>query len=135
MTARQIASVPIVMERARRCLERWRSTRRSRRSPIPAALWATAVAVARQHGLYATSRTLRLDYAVLKKRMHAADDRAGASASPTFVELRPWPSPTSACDCVIELETPRGGRMRVQVKGVAMPDLVALSRVAWSGEA
>ena len=132
MTARPTASAPASMERVRRRFERWRNTRTSRRSPIPDALWTAAVTAARRHGLYATSRSLRLDYAVLKKRMHAAAERVGAAA-PTFVELAPLPPLTSACDCVIEIEAPGGGRMRVQVKGV--PDLVALSRVMWRGAA
>ena len=55
------------------------------------------------------------------------------AASATFVELTPLPVPTHACDCVIEIEAPGGGRMRVQVKGMADP--VALGRVVWSGEA
>jgi hypothetical protein len=89
--------------------------------------------MARRHGLYPTARTLRLDYTALKKHLEAADERAPVPASPTFVELAPLPVPTSPCDCVIEIEAPRGGRMRVQVKGV--PDLVALSRAVWSSEA
>ena len=133
MTPRSTPSAPPSMERVRRRFERWRDSRTSRRSPIPDALWTAAVTVARRQGLYATSRALRLDYAVLKKRLHAADERAPALASPTFVELAPLPLLTSPCDCVIEIEAPSGGRMRVQVKGV--PDLVALSRAVWSSEA
>ena len=130
MTTRQTAVIPIGMERARQRFEHWRSTRPSRRSPIPDALWTAAVAGAQRHGLYATSRALGLDYAALKKRMAAAKDRA--AASPTFVDLTPS---TRACACVIEIEGPRGGTMRVQVNGVAWPDLVALTRVAWTGAA
>ena len=130
MTTRQTAVVPIGMEKARQRFERWRSTRLSRRSPIPEALWSAAVAVARQHGRYATSRALGLDYGALKKRMDAAEEPR--AASPTFVELTPSPG---ACACVIEIEGPRGGTMRVHVNEVRWPDLVALTRVAWSGGA
>jgi len=122
--------IPHGIERVRRRLERWRRTRGHRRSPIPAALWAAAVALARQHGLYPTARTLHLDYTTLKKRLAAAD--AGAAALPMFVEL---PGPRAFSECVIELAGPRGGTMHIQVKGVALPDLVALSRVVWHGEA
>ena len=128
MTTRQTAVVPIGMEKTRQRFEQWRGTRPSRRSPIPEALWTAATAVARRHGLYATSRALGLDYAALKKRMAAAEDRA--TTSPTFVDLTP-----STGACVIEIEGPRGGTMRVQVNGVAWPDLVALTRVAWTGAA
>ena len=133
MITKETRSVPVAMEKVRGRLERWRRTRAYRRAPIPAGLWAAAVTVARRHGLYLTARTLRLDYTSLKKRLHAADERAPALASPTFVELAPLPLLTSPCDCVIEIEAPSGGRMRVQVKGV--PDLVALSRAVWSSEA
>ncbi len=133
MIAKETPSVPVAMEKVRGRLERWRSTRAARRAPIPAALWAAAVRVARRHGLYLTARTLRLDYTALKQHLQAADARATVPASPTFVEFAPLPVPTSPCDCVIEIEAPRGGRMRVQVKGV--PDLVALSRAVWSSEA
>ena len=32
---------------------------------------------------------------------------------------------------VIELEGPRGGRMRIEVPGATLADLVALTQVAW----
>ena len=128
------APMPLATERVRQRFERWRRTRTPRRSPIPDALWAAAVALARQHGLYATSRLLRLDYTALKKRMPAGDRTvAPAPASPTFVELTPAPGPWAAC--VIEIESPCGGRMRVQVPQVTVPDLVALTRGVWSGGA
>ncbi len=129
---RDIAAVPLALERARQRFERWRRTRTSRRVRIPAALWATAVTLARQHGLYATCRTLRLDYAVLKRRLQATGDGGTTPSSPTFVELA---LPSSSCACMIELESPQGGRMRVQVHGAALPDLVALTRVVWNGTA
>jgi hypothetical protein len=125
------APMPIATERVRQRFERWRRTRTPGRSPIPDALWAAAVALAREHGLYATSRLLRLDYTALKKRMPAGDEIV--APAPTFVELTPAPGPCAAC--VIEIEGPRGGRMRVQLPGVTLPDLVALTRVVWSGAA
>lgn len=126
------APVPLAMERVRQRFEGWRQTRTPRRSPIPDALWAAAVALARRHGLYATSRLLRLDYTALKTRMPAGDRPvAPAPTSPTFIELTPAPGPCAAC--VIEIEGPLGGRMRVQLPGVTLPDLVALTRVVWSG--
>jgi hypothetical protein len=95
---------------------------------MPAALWAAAVALARQHGLYPTARALRVDYGALKKRLDAAG--AGRAPSPAFVEL-PAARPTGLGACVIELEAPRGGRMRIEVPGATLADLVALTQVAW----
>jgi hypothetical protein len=50
-----------------------------------------------------------------------------------FVEL---PSPTLAIagECVIELEDAAGCRMRVQVKGRDLPDVLALSRDFWNAD-
>jgi hypothetical protein len=95
---------------------------------MPAALWAAAVALARRHGLYPTARALRLDYGALKKRLDAAG--AGRAPSPAFVEL-PAARPTGLGACVIELDGPRGGRMRIEVPGATLADLVALTQVAW----
>jgi hypothetical protein len=54
---------------------------------MPAALWAAAIILARQHGLYTTARGLRVDYGSLKKRLDGVG--AGRVPSPPFVELPP----------------------------------------------
>jgi hypothetical protein len=95
---------------------------------MPATLWTAAIALARQHGLSTTARALHLDYGSLKKRRDAAD--AGRVASPTFVEL-PAARPPGLGPCVIDLEAPRGGRMRIEVTGVTVADLVTLTQGAW----
>jgi hypothetical protein len=94
---------------------------------MPAALWATAVALARQHGLYRTARTLRVDYGGLKKRLPVA-----AVPSPAFVAL-PAARPIGLGPCVIDLEGRRGRRLRIEVSAVTMGDLVTLTQAAWSG--
>ena len=114
----------------RRRIARWRETRTHRGAPMPAALWVAATALARQHGLYPTARALRLDYGSLKKRRDAAG--ADRVASPTFVELPPA-RPTGLGPCVIDLDA-RGGRMRIEVTGVTVADLVTLTQGAWGGE-
>jgi len=117
------------LETTRRRIARWRATRTHRGAPMPAALWAAAIALARQHGLYPTARTLRIDYGSLKKRL----DMAGAdrAPSPAFVEL-PTARPTGLGPCVIDLEAPRGRRLRIEITGVTMADLVRLTQAAWS---
>jgi len=116
------------LEQTRRRITRWRETRTHRGAPMPAALWTAAITLARQHGLYPTARALRVDYGSLKKRRDAAG--AGRVPSPAFVEL-PAARPTGLGPCVIDLEGRRGGRMRIEVPGVTMADLVTLTRVAW----
>ena len=53
--------VPTKLEDLRQRLEQWRSTHK-RRGRIPETLWAEAAELARQHGIYQTARTLRLEY-------------------------------------------------------------------------
>ena len=116
------------LEQTRRRITRWRETRTHRGAPMPAALWTASIALARQHGLYATARTLRVDYGSLKKRLGTAE--AGRVPSPAFVEL-PAARPTGLGPCVIDLEGRRGRRLRIEVTGVTVADLVTLTQVAW----
>ena len=119
------------LERTRRRIAHWRETRAYRGSAMPAALWTAAIALAREHGLYPTARALHLDYGSLKKRV----DAVGATrvAAPAFVELPPTPA-TGLSACVIELDARHGRRLRIEVNGVTMADLVTLTQAAWSGE-
>lgn len=120
--------LPAGLEAARHHFERWRTTRKSP-SRIPEGLWTVAVNSARRFGVHRTSRALRLDYAVLKR--HVAADAAASSSRPTvppsFVELVAAGSGHGA-ECVVEIEDPSGVRMRIEVKGLAPLDLVALTR-------
>jgi hypothetical protein len=86
------SSTALGLEEARRRIARWRETRPYRGAAMPTALWAAALALARQHGLYTTARTLRVDYGSLKKRLGPAD--AGGVPSPAFVELPPAARPS-----------------------------------------
>ena len=121
-------STSIGLEETRRRIARWRERRPYRGAPMPAALWAAAVALARQHGLYPTARTLHVDYGSLKKRLDAAG--AGRVPSPAFIEL-PAARPTGLGPCVIDLEGRRGRRLRIEGAGVTVADLVTLTQVAW----
>jgi hypothetical protein len=122
------SSASLRLQQTQRRIARWRETRTHRGAPMPATLWAAATALARQHGLYTTARTLRLDYGSLKKRLDAAG--TGHGPSPAFVELAAAP-PTGLGPCVIDLEAPRGRRLRIEVTGVTMADLVRLTQATW----
>lgn len=50
--------------------------------------------------------------------------------TPSFVELSPVVS-GQAPECVIELETRSGAKMRIHLKGMGSPDLNALSSTFW----
>jgi len=130
MAKRVEYEIPAGLKEAQQRFAEWRGAQSGRR-PIPGALWSLAAELASQHGVFRTAQILRLDYAKLKRQMHAATPlRKSASAPPpSFVELIA-PAATANCECVIEVEGPRG-RMRIEWKGPTAPDLAGLSRVLW----
>jgi hypothetical protein len=129
-----------------RRLQRWRSSHTGR-LPIPESLWAAAAELAREHGIFPTAKALHLEYGKLKERAEVAGSvakgrvakapvavpRRARRAPPAFVELIA-PRPGSFPECLVELEGPRG-RMRIELKGVATAELVALSRALWDSGA
>ena len=132
---RKQAAVPAGLESTRRRFERWRETREGR-PRIPESLWALAARAGRQFGIHRTCRALRLDYAVLKRHVEAEATQVSSrlESPPSFVELVPAGS-TFPTECVVEIEDPSGARMRIEIKGVAAPDLVALTRGLRAGGA
>lgn len=128
------------LERLRRRFERWRTTHQGRRR-IPARLWAAAVEAAGMYGTHRTSTALRLDYYSLKKRVEqrpAPLNQAAGNAAGMFLELVPPGEravaavPAGPGECTLEWEDGSGAKMRVHLKGGAMPDLAALSRSFWN---
>lgn len=131
MRARTTPARSTKLDGVHREFENWRRTRKPR-SPIPEPLWALAVERARESGVHATARRLRLNYYSLKERVESAG-RPGAAGPPAFVELVPTGLRPAggAAECLIELEDPRGATMRISLKGPEPPDLAALSRAFW----
>jgi hypothetical protein len=129
--SRQTLLLPPQIESVRQRLERWRRNRKQR-SPIPEELWASAAVLARNYGLAKTARALRLDYYSLKERIEAGDRQGSRemSARPAFVELVPQPA-TAVSECTMELEDSSGARMRIHLKGAAVPNLTDLSNSFW----
>jgi hypothetical protein len=129
MKSADASAIPPDMEQARQELEAWRSTHRPR-CHIPDSLWKRAAELASQHGLYLTSRALRVDYMRLKKLVQPTSPERKTAQLPRFIELM---APTAAGipECVVELEG-AGRRMRIQLKGMGVAELVGLSRMVWS---
>jgi hypothetical protein len=124
------SAIPLDMEQTRQELEAWRSTHPPR-CHIPDSLWKRAAELANQHGLYLTSRTLRVDYMRLKKLVRPTSPEGKKSAElPKFIELMA-PTVAGIAECVVELEG-AGKRMRIQLKGMGVSELVGLSRMVWS---
>jgi hypothetical protein len=94
------------------------------------------VKLAGRYGVSRTARALGLGYYSLKDRVEKETD-ASAAGSPTrseaaFLELAVSPH-RGVGECLLEWEDAGGGKMRVHLKGVEVPDLVALSRSFWEG--
>ena len=126
--------IPAEIEELCGQIERWRQVRH-RGERMPEHLWEGAARLARRHSVARVSRLVRLDYYTLKERLGSLDRDSVIKSEkrPAFIELA-MPLSTSGPECVIELEHPRRGRMRIHVKGAGVPDLAAISRSFWSAE-
>ena len=128
MNSKIALPIPGPIEQLQRQLDEFRSTQPHRRK-LPETLWQAAVELARQYGLYSVAHPLRLDYVGLKKRLDGVPDSQKKAAKPAFVELVAA-HPASMADCVIELESSSGSKMRIHWKNGSGPDWANLLR-AW----
>jgi hypothetical protein len=123
-------AIPREVARVHGRFERWRQGHRSR-ARIPDSLWSEAVELAREYGVNATARVLRLDYCGLKKRLGGDGGSARHANTETktgFVELVPA---AAGPECVVELENASGAKLKLQLRGHAVPDLITLSHIFW----
>jgi len=129
-TSDEKGAVSRELEPVRQRFEAWRRTRTQRR--IPDRLWSEAARVAAEHGVSRTARALRLNEQALRERMRASVriERARATASTRvgFVELAPMPLAADSAGYVLEVESPRGHRLRLEVRGTDGLDVAALAR-------
>jgi hypothetical protein len=139
------------MQKVLRRFEQWRSAHTGRLL-IPERLWAAAVGLAREHGVFHTAKALHLEYGKLKRLLESADPvmegprtkgrlargraagrrRVRFTAPPAFMELMTSPA-AGQSECLIELEG-RHGKMRIQWKGTTAPDLGGLGRAFWESK-
>ena len=127
MDHKSAAPIPEAITQLQRQLEQFRSNRPGRKK-LPESLWEAAVELARQYGIYAVARPLRLDYTRLKQRLGGMPSQPGKQGKPGFVEL--IGKAAALPECVIEFESPGGGKMRIQWKAAIPPDWGSLLR-AW----
>ena len=125
---RQSTPIPAPIAQLQRQLDQFRRSQ-PRRTKLPESLWQAAVELARQHGVYSVAHPLRLDYMRLKKRLCGVPRLRRKATKPAFVELIA-PHPPTLEECIIEFESSRGGRIRIQWKASAPPDWASLLR-AW----
>jgi hypothetical protein len=121
--ARQIPEPLIQLQQQ---LEQWRGTQPPR-SKLPESIWQSAAEAANQYGVYAVAKALQLDYAGLKRRVLDAPRRKPAQTE--FLELIACPG-ARVEDYLVEFESSRGAKMRVQWKASVPPDWSTLLR-AW----
>ena len=112
--------------------EAWRQNR-VKRSAIPDVLWRAAVNLCQEHTISKACSTLRLNYAVLKQRIHAygTTDPEPCITGSSFIELDVSPS-KSASECIVEMEDKGGTRMRMYFKGEAGLDFLELGKTFWN---
>jgi hypothetical protein len=126
------------VEQVRRQWAEWRSTH-AVRSRLPEELWAAAVELARRDGIDATARALDVDKPSLRKwagRLNPtpsqpvrrkSQPKQKANDLPAFVELLASGSGT-ARSCLVEVESPRGAKLRLELKGIQTSELAELIR-------
>jgi len=127
------------VEQVRRRWAEWRSTH-AVRARLPEELWAAAVELVQRDGIDATARALDVDKPSLRKwagRLNPArpqparrkpQPKQKANDLPAFVELLASGSGT-ARSCMVEVESPRGAKLRLELKGIQAGELAELIRV------
>src|SRR3984957_16803092 len=120
--------IPEPIVQLQRQLAQYRSTQ-SQRAKLPESLWQAATELARQYGVHSVAQPLRLDYMRLKKRLNSTAVPQRRSTEMAFVELVS-PQAAKLEECVIELESTNGDKMRIQWKATAPTDWTSLLR-AW----
>ena len=135
MRSRIRGAEPARLEAVRRRFEFWRRTREGR-SRIPDVLWNSAVRLCATYGIHRTAKTLRLNPDSLKKHVASTSGNgsrrqepcrqkaAGREAATAFIE---WPplERSGVPECIVELEHPRGAKMRIRLTGRQSPEVVA----------
>jgi transposase-like protein len=111
------------------------------RSRLPEELWAAAARLARRDGMEATALVLDVDRPSLRKWTDRFEPRSQAKqprtpvrrsarksepAAPTFVELLAETTSTTACQ--VEVESPKGGKLRLELKAIRSSELAELIR-------
>jgi hypothetical protein len=117
------------VEELRRRFEEFRS-QHQRRTRLPEELWRAAAEIAGRRGMNLVCRCLRLDSNSLKKWMGKGVNgprprHARRKRSATFMELL-TPATGVAASCIVEVESQRGGKLRLELKGVATSEITQL---------
>ena len=103
------------------------------RTRLPRELWAAAAKLARRDGITATARALAVDLSSMKRWTERLEPRDKSrksgkpAAAPAFVELLAAET-APATSCQVEVESPRGAKLRLELKTVTAQQLAELVR-------
>jgi len=122
------------LEELRKRFEEFRNQHETR-TRLPEELWRAAAEIGERRGINQVCRGLRLDANSLKKWMGKGVDgakpkaarkkRPAVTPAAAFVELL-TPATQVAASCVIEVESQRGGKLRLELKGIATSEIAQL---------
>ncbi len=101
MRTPKLQPLPVAIAEVKARIEHWRATR-NHRGPMAAELWSEAGRLAREHGIYAIARALRVNYEALKSKT------GGAGVKTRSVRLPALP-------------LPNGGRSRAVIGPLGVP--------------
>ena len=118
------------LEDVRQRFEQWRERKR-RGAPIPNNLWESAVRLGATHSLCTISRSLRLDYNGLKRRVRSSrpENLLEPLTASGFVELE-LPASVPDAEYILEMER-GGGKMRMQIKGATSFQALEWVKAFW----
>jgi hypothetical protein len=122
------------VEELRKRFKEFRSQHQTR-TRLPEELWRAAAEIAERRGMNLVCRCLRLDANSLKKWMgkevsgtkpeYAKKKHTMVMPPAAFVEL-PMPATCVAASCIIEVESQRGGKLRLELRGIATSEIAQL---------
>lgn len=122
------------METLRLRFEEFRS-RHARRTRLLEELWRAAAEIAERRGINVVARSLRLDTNSLRKWMGQGLSARPARRKPVkranaqaFVEMFAPAAAGGASNCMLEVESPQGAKLRLEWKAATSSELTQLIR-------
>ncbi len=113
------------LEKVEELFAAWRD-QKTRRDPIPPALWEHAIHLVPRYSINAIAKRLKLNYNELKIRAGGYPTMpVPKKRAPAFIEL----ATLSTVECTVEMEKP-GKKMKLCVRGTSV-NIVELSRQFW----
>lgn len=114
------------IEQIQEQLEDYRRNQK-KRTPIPKQLWEAVINLYPKYNIHQIARTLRLNYASVKKRIVQLQKKKAPPVTPAFIQLD-IPSPPKLPEpdqneWSIEMENADGAKMRIGVKSSQMLDI------------